>query len=94
VGFLLLTRITRKEGDSMKTPKDVYKKDYRKVSIKTTDGSTLAGKVNIGIKERVSDLFTKTDDPFIVLTGAEHDYASEKVLFINKNHIVWVEPQD
>jgi small nuclear ribonucleoprotein (snRNP)-like protein len=74
--------------------KGVYKKEYRKISIRTTDGSTLSGKVNIGIKVRVSDLFTRTDDPFIVLSDVKQEDGSEKVLFINKNHIVWVEPQD
>ena len=49
---------------------------------------------NIGIKERVSDLFTKTDNPFIVLFDVEHRDISGKVLFINKNNIVWVEPED
>ena len=33
----------------MEGPKDAYKREYRKISIRTTDGSTLVGKVNIGI---------------------------------------------
>ena len=78
----------------METRKDVYKKEYRRIGIRTTDGSTLFGKVNIGIKERVSDLFTKTDDPFIVLSDVKHGDDSVKALFVNKNNIVWVEPQD
>lgn len=75
-------------------PKRVYKEEYRKISIRTSDGSSLSGKVNIGIKVRVSDLFTRTDDPFIVLSDVKQGDSSQKVLFINKNHIVWVEPQD
>ena len=74
--------------------KHVYKKEYRNICIRTTDGSTLSGKVNIGIKARVSDLFIRTDEPFIVLANVKQEDGSEKVLFINKNHIVWVEPQD
>jgi len=74
--------------------KDAYKTEYRSISIKTTDGSTLQGKINIGIKERLSDLFTKTESPFIVLLDAEHMEGSGKVLFINKSNIVWAEPTD
>ncbi|SHK15211.1 hypothetical protein SAMN02745216_02961 [Desulfatibacillum alkenivorans DSM 16219] len=73
---------------------DVFKKDYRRITVRTTDGSTLMGEVNIGIKERVSDLFTKGESQFIVLTNCENRGCSGKVLFINKSHIVWAEPED
>ena len=76
----------------MEEPKDTYKTEYKNITIRTIDGSTLLGKVNIGIKERVSDLFTKTENPFIVLLDAEHKDGSGKVLIVNKNHIVWAEP--
>ena len=76
----------------MEERKDHYKTEYKKITIRTTDGSTLLGKVNIGIKERVSDLFTKTENPFIVLLDAEHKEGSGKVLIVNKNHVVWAEP--
>ena len=78
----------------MDASKDAYKKEYRHITIRTTEGSTLMGKVNLGIKERVSELFTKTENPFIVLFDAEHRDGSGKVLFVNKNNIVWVEPED
>ena len=76
----------------MEERKDHYKTEYKNIAIRTIDGSTLLGKVNIGIKERVSDLFTKTENPFIVLLDAEHKDGSGKVLIVNKNHIVWAEP--
>ena len=78
----------------MGTNKDNYKTEYRDITVRTTDGATLLGKVNIGIKERVSDLFTKSDNQFIILLNAEHKDGSEKVLIINKNHIVWAEPEE
>ena len=78
----------------MEESKDAFKKEYRDITIRTSDGSTLLGRINIGIKERVSDLFTKTDNPFIVLFDAEHKDGTGKVLFVNKNNIVWVEPGD
>jgi len=71
-----------------------YKMNSKHISIRTADGSTLSGKVNIGEKERVSDLFTKTDNPFVVLFDAATSEGYGKVFFINKNHIVWVEPED
>ena len=73
---------------------DVYKKEYRKITIRTTDGSIILGKINIGIKKRVSDIFLKTDEPFIVLFDAEHKEGSGKTLFVNKSHIVWAEPEE
>ena len=74
--------------------KEKYKKEYRNITIRTTDGSTLIGKVNIGINQRVSDLFTKKDNQFVVLFDAEHSSASGKVFFVNTKNIVWVEPED
>ncbi|MBU2498719.1 MAG: hypothetical protein KKE57_07460 [Proteobacteria bacterium] len=78
----------------MKQDKEVYKKEFRKITVRTTDGATIVGKVNIGIKARVAELFTRTEDPFIVLSDVELEPGSQKVLFINKNNIVWVEPED
>ena len=74
--------------------RDAYKKELRGVTIKTSDGSTLMGQINIGIKDRVSDLFTRSDTPFVVLTDAETREGSGKTLIVNKGHIVWVEPND
>ena len=76
----------------MEIRKDTYKTEYRNITVKTTDGSTFSGKVNIGIKERLSDLFTKPEKPFIILLNGENEESPEKVLFINKNHIIWAEP--
>ncbi len=73
----------------MEMSKDQYKKEYRNITLRTTDGSTLLGKINIGIKQRLSDFFTKEEQPFFVLFDAEHRDGSGKVLFVNKNNIVW-----
>ncbi|MFO7784655.1 MAG: hypothetical protein ACQET7_11155 [Thermodesulfobacteriota bacterium] len=73
---------------------ETFKKEYKKVTIKTTDGSTLMGRINIGIKDRVSDLFTRSESPFVVLTDVETRDGSGKVLILNKSHIVWVEPNE
>ena len=78
----------------MEKRKDPYRAEYRNITIRTTDGATLMGQVNLGLKERVSDLFTKTENPYIVLHNAEHKDGSGKVLIVNKNHIVWAEPEE
>ena len=65
------------------------------VSFKTLDGSVVEGKVNLGYENRVSDLFTKTDNSFIVLFDAVHlGSPKKKLLVLNKQHIVWAEPRD
>jgi len=71
-----------------------YKTDYRMVTIKTIDGSKLQGKVNIAPNQRVSELFTLQKGPFVVLVDAGFGDVEGKTLFINKNHIVWVEPEE
>lgn len=78
----------------MAAEKDAYKREMRRVTIKTTDGATFTGEVNLGIKDRVSDLFTKETTPFIVLTDAETREGSGKIFIINKSQIVWAEPHD
>jgi hypothetical protein len=77
----------------MDEKKSKYSVEPRYITVKTSDGETISGYVNIGVKERVSDLFTKAGAQFIVLFDAEHKGASAKVLFINKSHIVWAEPE-
>jgi len=74
--------------------KDSYKREYRNIIIKTTDGSILSGKINIGMKPRVSELFTQVDTPFIVLSDVKNEDGFSKVLFVNKSNIVWVETKD
>lgn len=73
--------------------------DYRTVAVRTVDGQTLHGKINIAGNERVSELFTVKTEPFVVMIDVKNmdmslDSAPHKKLFINKNHIVWVEPYE
>lgn len=73
---------------------DSFETDYRTITIKTTDGATVRGLVNIAPNARVSDLFTLQKGPFVVIIDANYSGASGKTLFVNKEHIVWVEPED
>ena len=111
-------------ADEQKT----FETDYRTISIKTSDGSTVQGppagpsnkpspprrarpdgltgglrgktgttvqgKVNISPNQRVSELFTAQKGPFVVMVEATFGEVSNKTLFINKDHIIWVEPED
>ena len=72
--------------------------DARKVTIKMVDGSLVQGKVNIyhdeEVVQRVSDIFTKVSDPFIVVFDVTAEGKSGRVLIINKRNIAWVSPED
>jgi len=70
-----------------------YKPVYKMISVKTVDGSIIEGKVNISGKGRVSELFTSSDKPFIVLVDAKLKGGGAGELFINKQYIVWVKPK-
>jgi hypothetical protein len=86
----------------MRTPMSVKvitrRVDARKVTIKMVDGSLVQGKVNIlhdeEVVQRVSDIFTKVDDPFIVVFDATAEGKCGRVLIINKRNIAWVSPED
>ena len=80
--------------ERMTNPQKGYDTDYRLVTIKTTDSSTVQGKVNIAPNQRVSELFNLHKGPFVVLVDATYGDVSGKTLFINKEHIIWVEPED
>lgn len=73
---------------------DSYQTEYKSITVRTIDGSTINGKVNISPDQRVSDLFTQGDKSFIVMVDVVLKDAVGKTRFINKNHIVWVEPDD
>jgi glutamine synthetase len=82
------------QGGHMNASQNGYVTDYRPITIKTTDGSTIHGKVNLTSKQRVSDLFTESDTPFLVMIDVVSRDAKGKVMFVNKSHIVWVEPEE
>jgi hypothetical protein len=72
--------------------------DARNVTIKLVDGSLVQGKVNLYHDEaainRVSDIFTKLSDPFVVVFEATAEGKSGRVLIMNKQNIAWVSPED
>jgi hypothetical protein len=88
-------KISRKEEFNMEMTYGSKVLRPADVSIKTLDGSVIEGKVNLGYENRISDLFTASGRPFIVLFDAMHFGAPKKeVLVLNKQFIVWVKPHD
>ncbi|MFA5183551.1 MAG: hypothetical protein WC405_19760 [Syntrophales bacterium] len=43
---------------------------------------------------RISDIFTKGKNPFIVVFDAVVEGQADRVLIINKNKILWISPED
>jgi len=70
------------------------KTDYKKITVKTSDGSTIQGKITVSENQRVSDIFTKSEASFIVMVDVAYRDGVGKTLFVNKRHILWVEPED
>jgi hypothetical protein len=72
--------------------------DARKVTIKLVDGSLVQGKVNLLNNEesiqRVSDIFTKLTDPFVVIFDVTAEGRSGRVLILNKRNVAWVSPEE
>ena len=77
-----------------KSKKEHTAAEYKKITIKTSDGETIQGKVFLKKDSRVSDLFTHNESPFIVMVDALLRSGQGKTLVLNKEHIVWVEPED
>jgi hypothetical protein len=64
------------------------------LSIRTVDGSVIKGKINLGGNERVSDALLTEDSPYLVVFEASSSSVDGKVFIVNKEHIIWVEPED
>ena len=73
---------------------DAWVKKFKTVTVKLKDGTMINGKLNIGEYARVFDYFRSSPDQYFILSDAEHDGQSGKVVIINKNEIVWAEPED
>ena len=62
------------------------------IKIRLSDGSIIIGDVNLLAGEgvdRLSELFTKESEPFIVVFNAMQQGKPGQSFVVNKNHIIW-----
>jgi len=78
----------------MEMKEKIQTQEYRSITVRVSNGSTIHGKVNIAGRERASDIFTQSDPPFIVMVDAMVREGYSKIIFLNKRHIIWAEPED
>ena len=64
----------------------------KNMTLRMIDGSTIKGKVNQGLEERLSDLFTsKGEVPLLIVFDLKVGGQKGKCRFVNKQHIIWAE---
>jgi hypothetical protein len=64
-----------------------------KVMIQTKDGHAITGQVNLGTKDRLSDMFIQSEERFVIILKAIIDNEQAKeILILNMDFIAWVEP--
>lgn len=77
--------------------------ENRIVRLETINGYTITGQVNISHEpgyDRLSDLLRNNNEGFLVLMNSTmiHEKLEKpvkyKTLLVNRNHIVWVAPND
>ena len=85
-----------------KAEKDKEVKD-RIIRLRLTDGTMINGQININRDQgydRLSDLVANYREPFLIIYNVTVHLAHmdtpvrHKALFINKDHIVWAEPDE
>jgi len=70
----------------------MYVTNFTDIVAKMSDGSMIKGKVNI--QNRLSDFLKYSPEQFVVIVSEESGVDSKKVLFVNKNYIVWAGPEN
>jgi hypothetical protein len=74
---------------------DNYAENYKKLSVKLSDGSCIKGKVNLGADfKRLSDFLKHSSDKFITVVQEDIEENSKKIFIINKDCIVWADTED
>ena len=71
-------------------------KKIKKANIRLSDGTHIKGQINIKEHDRLSDLLNFGEDPFVVLFNATvpGGGVGGKVIFVSKNQILWICPED
>jgi hypothetical protein len=74
----------------MKTAEN-YVINFKRITVKMTDGSVITGRINIGIYRRFSDFFKELVDPLLVISDENNP---QKVVMVNRIYVLWAETQD
>jgi small nuclear ribonucleoprotein (snRNP)-like protein len=70
------------------------KPNYKKLTVRLTDGSTIKGQVNIKKYNRISDFLNIVPEDSLIIKEASLAGHSGKVVVISKAQIVWIVPED
>jgi hypothetical protein len=74
------------------------RREPRDVLLKLVDGSFVRGKINLYRDEvtlqRVSEVFTRVPDPFVVVFDATVEGKVGKTCVVNKSNIIWMLPEE
>ena len=85
--------------------KDITDRDVkaRIIRLRLVDGTQVNGQININREQdydRLSDLIANDREPFLILYNVMVHHGNidnpirHKTLFINKDHILWAEPDE
>ena len=68
--------------------------NYANVTVKLIEGTILDGKINIQPHKRLSDFINSKGRGFVVVIKGSSLEIKDKTIFINKNKIAWIEPNE
>jgi hypothetical protein len=71
-----------------------YEVNYKNITVKTIDGSMIAGKVNIQNFPRLSDMLKHSVDNYLTIASEKGAHESEQITIVNKQYIIWAKAED
>jgi hypothetical protein len=68
--------------------------NYKNITIKTTDGSLITGKINILSYNRLSEYLKQGTDKFITIVSEKSEESNSKITIVNRDYIIWANTWD
>ena len=78
----------------MNTEFTKFSTNYVGVTVKLVEGIIFDGKINILPHKRLSDFINSRDKGFVIVIEGSSLEIQNKTVFINKNKVAWIEPND
>lgn len=75
----------------METCMPIYEVNFKNIKVKISDGTIVTGKVNVVAFNRLSDYLKRSPDNFITISEIKDEHDPNKIVIINRNHIIWVD---